>query len=75
MTKFVIYENDNTDNIDSLVVGCTTRESWDDAPALRLDANDKEMKIVKEFEAEKWEDAMQVYYDYYGFGKYKPMEE
>jgi hypothetical protein len=33
------------------------------------------MKIVKEFEAEKWEDAMQVYYDEYGFGKYKPMEE
>ena len=72
MTKFVIYENDD---VDCLVVGCTTAEAWEAAPALRLDANGREMKIVKEFEAEKWEDAMQVYYDEYGFGKYKPMEE
>jgi hypothetical protein len=70
--KFVIYESDS---LDALVVGCTTREGWDSAPALQLDVNGRPMNIVKEFEAEKWEDAMQVYYDYYGFGRYKPMEK
>ena len=70
MTKFVVFESEHRD-----VVGCTALESWEAAPALQLDADDKPMKIVKEFEAEKWEDAMQVYYDYYGLGRYKPMEE
>jgi hypothetical protein len=72
VTKFVIYESDN---IDGPVVGCTTREGWDSAPELQLDANGRKMEIEKEFEAETWEDAMQVYYNHYGFGRHKSMEE
>ena len=70
MTKFVVFESEHRD-----VVGCTALESWEAAPALQLDVDDKLMKIVKEFEAETWGEAMQVYNDHYGYGKYRPMEE
>jgi hypothetical protein len=72
MIKYVIYESDSPDGI---MAGCITKDGWDSAPDLQLDHNDKPMKIVKEFEAETWEEAMQVFYDHCDYGKYKPMEE
>ncbi|CAJ0810269.1 hypothetical protein LMG18101_00833 [Ralstonia flaminis] len=30
--------------------------------------------LMKTFEADSWEEANQVFYDYLGYGKYHPME-
>lgn len=46
-------------------------------PPIRGDGSldDPEAVKVKEFEAESYEAAMQVWNDHYGWGKYKPMTE
>lgn len=60
--KWVLALNeDNTEDI------LTTREAWDDVPFLRLDVDGRPMVIVKEFEAETFEEAVAVKKEFHGW--------
>ena len=72
MIKYVIYENESKYTPEH---GMTSLDQWNEKPFLQKSVDGGLMRLVKEFEAETWEEAMQVYNDHYGFGKYKPMEE
>ena len=67
MEKYVIYENQ-----ESTERGVSPKDKW--IGCLRTDTAGKPMKVVLEFEAKTWEEAMQRYNDHYGYGKYVPME-
>ena len=68
--KYVIYQAD-----DAAETGMTSLARWEEGlPEICLDANGAPMKAVKEFEAVTWNEAMQAYYDHYGYGKYNPVE-
>lgn len=74
MMKYVIYQI--ADKLDEGVTesGMSSLAQWADHPEIRLDVNGHLMAVVREFEAADWNEAMQVYYDHYGYGKYKPLE-
>jgi hypothetical protein len=71
MEKYVIYECVEASGIER---GVSTLAQWQEKSFLQKSTSGLPMKVVKEFEAETWEYAMQVYYDHYGYGKYVPME-
>jgi hypothetical protein len=59
-----------------------TRDDADDSDGITLVcypipfsilATLKNSRVIKEFEADSWDEARQVQYDYYGWGEYKPM--
>jgi len=70
MQTYVISEGDNITG----ETGCAEKKTWLACPTLQRDSNGNLMTIVLEFEAETWEEAMQIYNDHYGYGKYIPME-
>jgi hypothetical protein len=77
MQIYVIYEQDDDKTCNPkdscLVSGLTSKKEWLENEFLRKDENGKDLRIVLEFEAETWEEAMQKYNDHYGYGKYIPM--
>ena len=69
MKTYVIYEN-----LDSTERGISPKVQWSKSWLLKVDTAGNSMKVVLEFEAETWNEAMQKYNDHYGYGKYIPME-
>ncbi len=46
----------------------------EEAPECREVYSDTPLQTVKVFEAESWDEAMQIYYDHFGFGEYTSMD-
>ena len=70
MEKYIVYENpDSTERGITREVEYLLHKDFHS-----VDAYGKPMRVVLEFEAETWNEAMQKFNDHYGYGKYVPME-